>query len=234
MRAMLAGRAGPRAAAARSTRSPSRHEVAATSTPKSGGYAAPTAFSTVCCKPDRGAAARAAGDLGGGREREAVPAHREHARGDERRHEQPERRADEQRGHERQRRARERDRPQRGDAVADDVRPASGADPRADAAAAGSTASTRRGRAGVEAAAVVQEEHGEADDAHLRREHERAARGERPDARVAQRRRPRVHDLVVGRSLPQHETADDGRSEAGGAERAERPRDAAGVLDRRQ
>ena len=79
------------------------------------------------------------------------------------------------------------------------------------------------GRAGAEPAAVVQEEHGEADDAHLRRDDERAARGERPDAAVAQRRGPRVHAVVVGSSLPQHETADDRRGEAGRAERAERP-----------
>ena len=46
----------------------------------------------------------------------------------------------------------------------------------------------RGGMPGREAAVVVQEQHGEADDAHLRREHERAPDRDPPEAPVAERR----------------------------------------------
>ena len=56
-----------------------------------------------------------------------------------------------------------------------DVRPAAGADPRRRSRAPASTASTAAGGARRQAALLVQEEHGEAGDAKLRREQERAA-----------------------------------------------------------
>ena len=169
-----------RAGRARRARTPCA-TIAATPRAKTTGATTPTSESAVCWKPIA-APLRPAPDLGGDREREPVPAHRQPAADDERRHEDPA--APARRTATRPSAPRPRaDAPQRADAGAEHVRPTPDADPEHRRQPLADR--EHRGRRAVGVAALVVEE--EDEEAHHATWATSRARSPRRRARAAGR-----------------------------------------------
>ena len=168
----------------------------------------PPTPSTVCWKPIAAPLRRGARGFRGCRERQAVPAHAEDARDDEHGHEDGDRAVDEQR-----RPPRVRPRARRASLMKSGTRRRSRSDqppdhdPRGDAADL-HRCEHERGVRGREAARVVQEQHDEAHDRELAREHERACRAENPHPKVAQRTDELLGDVLVDVPLAQHDAGE--------------------------
>ena len=165
--------------------------------------------------------------LDGCREGEGVPAHREHACGDEHRDEHSERCLGQSRGEGDEDRRAERDAPQRPDPAGRQIRPAAGGDPPSDREQLRDRKNGGRG-AGREPVLLMQVDDGEPADAQLRREHEGAAGRECPQPPVAEGARPvRRRGSFSDPALAEDDSAHERSAQARQPHRREAPPDAA-------